>query len=61
LTLDGHDAVTAEGDDTDRLMVPERPKRLETVAVPVAEDPVGNDTTGALIAKSVTLTFKITE
>jgi hypothetical protein len=61
LTLTGQVVETAEGGGAVRLIVPESPKRLVIVMIPVVEDPVGNETAAAFIAKSVTLTFRVTE
>ena len=47
LVLDGHETETADGEETLMLTVPEKLKRLVKVTVPVAEDPVLNETLDA--------------
>ena len=61
LTLARQVVETAEGGGAVRLMVPESPKRLVIVMIPVVEDPVWKETAAAFIAKSVTLTLRVTE
>jgi hypothetical protein len=44
LTLDGHDTRREDGDVMLKLMLPEKPDRLETVTGSVPEDPALKDT-----------------
>jgi hypothetical protein len=60
--LGGQETETVVGVDTMRFTVPENPKRLVRLMVPLVEVPVGNETeAGPDMLKSVIVTLRITE
>jgi hypothetical protein len=58
--LDGHEATTAEGTATLRVIDPERPERLARVKEPLPEGAV-NETDDAEIVKSMIVTGRTIE
>ena len=62
LVFDGQETETVVGVDTARFTVPEKPKRLARLMVPLAGVPVGNETeAGPDMLKSVIVTLRMTE
>jgi hypothetical protein len=61
LALEGQDTVTPGGTETLRLTVPENPKRLESVIVPLVEVPDRKEIVEPDILKSVMVTGRTAE